>query len=218
MANLLCLSENPKRVEKILSFLETQGHACHVAGTEKAAATFIRIRPPDILFVDAASTALMETAVAARVIENVPVVMLVPPERLEAFELPPEATDFLVTSCPPGEVRARIRFILRRSHKPEGGKPIAIGNILIDPERYVVTVDGVPVALTLKEFELLRYLAENRGRVFTRETLLKQIWSYDYFGGARTVDVHVRRLRSKIETVPSEPVITTVRGVGYKIE
>jgi DNA-binding response OmpR family regulator len=218
MANLLVLSENTKRHEKLVSFLDAQGNACHAAATVKAAAAVLRVRVPDILLVDIESLPLLRELAAEHSAAGIPAILLVSPDRLESLELPPEVSDFLLTSASPAEARARVRCVLRRAHKANHKKTITIADVEIDSERYVVSVAGAPVALTLKEFELLRYLAENRGRVFTREMLLKTIWGYDYFGGTRTVDVHVRRLRSKIETDPNNPVITTVRGVGYKIE
>jgi DNA-binding response OmpR family regulator len=120
--------------------------------------------------------------------------------------------DFLVEGCSEGEVEARARRLLRArdpSRIPRG--------LVIDSERYEVRVDGEPVELTYKEFELLRYLASTPGRVLTREALLREVWGYDYLGGSRTVDVHIRRIRSKIEK-GGRIFIRTVRGVGYMFE
>jgi DNA-binding response OmpR family regulator len=120
--------------------------------------------------------------------------------------------DFLVEGCSEKEVEARARRLLRArgpSQMPRG--------LIIDAERYEVRVDGEPVELTYKEFELLRYLASTPGRVLTREALLREVWGYDYLGGSRTVDVHIRRIRSKIEK-GGRIFIRTVRGVGYMFE
>jgi DNA-binding response OmpR family regulator len=120
--------------------------------------------------------------------------------------------DFLVEGCSEGEVEARARRLLRArdpSRIPRG--------LVIDSERYEVRVDGEPVELTYKEFELLRYLASTPGRVLTREALLREVGGYDYLGGSRTVDVHIRRIRSKIEK-GGRIFIRTVRGVGYMFE
>lgn len=218
MANLLLLTTSPKQYAKLLSYLETQGHAHHAASDAKGAGAMVKMRAPDVVLTDASGVGIVQDLIAGHVLEGVPAVLLVTPERLEGLELPDEVSDFLVTTATPAEIRARMRCVLRRTHKRSEGKKIVLGDIEIDSERYVVTVQGKAVALTLKEFELLRFLAENRGRVFTREALLKKIWSYDYYGGTRTVDVHVRRLRLKIETDPTVPAIATVRGVGYKVE
>lgn len=121
--------------------------------------------------------------------------------------------DFALDGSTGEELRARIRRMLG-AEKPQGGRE---DGLVIDEDRYEVRVDGSPVELTYKEFELLRFLASRPGKVFTREVLLEQVWGYDYFGGSRTVDVHVRRIRSKIER-EGRTYIRTVRGVGYIFE
>ncbi len=123
------------------------------------------------------------------------------------------ADDFILEGSTGEELRARIRRL-----RPEQSPGIREkGGLVIDEDRYEVRLDGVPVELTFKEFELLRFLASRPGKVFTREVLLEQVWGYDYFGGARTVDVHIRRIRSKIER-EGRTYIRTVRGVGYIFE
>ncbi len=121
--------------------------------------------------------------------------------------------DFVLEGSTGEEVRTRVRRLLGGR---EAGEARASG-LEIDEDRYEVRVDGAPVELTYKEFELLRFLAARPGKVFTREVLLEQVWGYDYFGGSRTVDVHVRRIRSKIER-EGRTYIRTVRGVGYIFE
>lgn len=120
--------------------------------------------------------------------------------------------DFLVEGCGEKEVEARVGRLLKSTRRSECSK-----GLVIDVERYEVRLDGEPVELTYKEFELLRYLSSNPGKVFTRQALLKQVWGYDYFGGSRTVDVHIRRIRSKIEK-EGRTFIRTIRGVGYMFE
>jgi len=120
------------------------------------------------------------------------------------------------------ELIARMRAALRRApHEPEvfDGAPLEEGDLRVDPERHEVFLGGKPVALPLKEFELLALLVANAGRVLTRETLIDRIWGHDYVGDTKTLDVHVKRLRAKIEEDPSAPRrITTIRGLGYKFE
>jgi DNA-binding response OmpR family regulator len=117
---------------------------------------------------------------------------------------------------------ARVRAILRRTRGYEELGPsqrITVRGLVIDPERHEVIVRGKKVELTLKEFELLSFLARNPGRVFPREELLERLWDYEFLGDSRTLDVHIRHLREKIEVDPSNPIyIKTVRGVGYKLE
>lgn len=121
--------------------------------------------------------------------------------------------DFVLEGSTAEEVKARVRRLLRG----EASAPARKSGLEIDEERYEVRVNGSPVELTYKEFELLRFLASRPEKVFTREVLLERVWGYDYFGGSRTVDVHVRRIRSKIER-EGRTYIRTVRGVGYIFE
>lgn len=123
--------------------------------------------------------------------------------------------DFVNEPYDPREVEARIRFAVWRRHGVQVKDLIIRGDLVVDLGNYEVTVRGEPVDLTLKEYELLKYLATRPGRVFTREHLLTEVWGYNYYGGTRTVDVHIRRLRVKIERA-GQVFIQTVRGVGYK--
>ncbi|MEZ5321340.1 MAG: response regulator transcription factor [Microthrixaceae bacterium] len=136
--------------------------------------------------------------------------------------------DFCVTPFHPVELEARLRRLLhRRRHDTTGPVPaspsdlddpeiVRYGPLVLNVETYQATVDGEPLDLTYMEYELLKFLAQSPGRVFTRESLLSQVWGYDYFGGARTVDVHVRRLRAKLGEQHAT-LISTVRSVGYRL-
>ncbi|MGZ4601674.1 MAG: winged helix-turn-helix domain-containing protein, partial [Oryzihumus sp.] len=125
--------------------------------------------------------------------------------------------DVLLDSAGPAEVEARIRLAVTRlaADEPEEAVHITAGDVVIDEASYSARVRGRLLDLTYKEFELLKYLAQHPGRVFTRAQLLQEVWGYDYFGGTRTVDVHVRRLRAKLGT-EHEILIGTVRNVGYR--
>jgi DNA-binding response OmpR family regulator len=123
--------------------------------------------------------------------------------------------EFILAPCGPDELVARMRLLLWRTKSIKSDQIIKIGSLLIDMMNYDVEVDGVPVELTFKEYELLRFLATHRGRVFTRESLLDHVWGYDYYGGTRTVDVHIRRLRAKLAPA-CDTMIETVRNVGYR--
>ncbi|MEY5057544.1 MAG: hypothetical protein RI987_348, partial [Actinomycetota bacterium] len=113
-----------------------------------------------------------------------------------------------------GEIDARIRLAISRATTVEKDDRIHASGVVIDENSYSAKVHGKPLDLTYKEFELLRFLAQHPGRVFTREQLLSEVWGYDYFGGTRTVDVHIRRLRAKLGDL--ESLIGTVRNVGYR--
>src|SRR5262249_17455781 len=125
--------------------------------------------------------------------------------------------DFVLGSAGPAEVEARIRLAVGRLGAIAGndGGAIRVGELSIDSDTYAARLKGRPLDLTYKEFELLKFLAQHPGRVFTRDQLLREVWGYDYFGGTRTVDVHVRRLRAKLGS-EYESMIGTVRQVGYK--
>lgn len=144
------------------------------------------------------------------------ILALVDEERLS--RLPPESPvdDFIFGPPNAAEVVRRLERAIYRKRGIDTDNFVRVGTLAIDLANYRVTVDGQPVVLTFKEYELLRFLATNAGRVFTREQLLNRVWGYDYFGGARTVDVHIRRIRSKIET-GSRTFIETVRNVGYRL-
>ena len=151
---------------------------------------------------------------------RVPLLCGLPARRLAEYDTSWGATDFFVLPPPRGEVTARIRQAQQRNHGLTGeagdeDKVLQVGDLHIDMERYEVFNRGRRVLLTFKEYQLLCVLASNPGHVYTREALLNQIWEYDYFGGTRTVDVHIRRLRSKIEDT-GHTYIETVWNVGYR--
>jgi DNA-binding response OmpR family regulator len=127
----------------------------------------------------------------------------------------PPPDDFLLWPAKGIEFLLRVRAIIRRRANVDSENILRCGSLLIDLANYKVMLDSHPIELTFKEYELLRFLASNRDKVFTREALLNRVWGYDYFGGARTVDVHIRRLRSKIEE-RGHAFIETIRNVGYR--
>ncbi len=124
--------------------------------------------------------------------------------------------DWLLPRARPAELETRLRLLVEGARTSRTSRA-RIGDLSIDEETYIVRLRGTPLDLTFREFELLKYLANNPGRVFTRSQLLQEVWGYDYFGGTRTVDVHIRRLRAKLGT-EHEQLIGTVRGVGYKLD
>jgi two-component system alkaline phosphatase synthesis response regulator PhoP len=141
-------------------------------------------------------------------------------ERVVGLEI--GADDYVTKPFSPRELVARVRAILRRTAveaSPGQTGPLRGGGLVLDPNTHEVTLDGRLVDLTAKEFELLRLLLSHPNRVFTRDFLLEHIWGYDYYGSTRTVDMHISRLREKIEDDPASPTyIVTVRGVGYKFK
>lgn len=192
-----------------------------VTAADAAGLATIAKERSEILLVDAALPAPNGTPLARRLraedgLARAPIVAIVGDAALPALDLRTGLDDFLLASCSPEELEARLRAALGRAGQPEAGEAVLRrGELAIDHTKYEVCVRGVPVDLTYKEYELLRFLALQPGRVFTRDALLTHIWGYDYYGGSRTVDVHIRRLRSKL-AIGEADVIRTVRGVGYK--
>ena len=148
----------------------------------------------------------------ARKEKDFPVIALTPPEKLD--NLDDLIDDFVVKPYNSKELITRINRLVKKETEV-ATEQIRTAGITIDPDKYEVYVNGKLVSLTFKEYELLKFLASHPGRVFTRDALLNQVWSQDYFGGDRTVDVHIRRLRSKIED-PTHVYIETVRNIGYR--
>ena len=189
----------------------------------------VTLRPPgaddapagdfDVVVLDLSSVAEDATAKhfleAAQSGDAPPLIAIVTPERLAAFDPTKELDDFVLIGAPPDELRARVTQALWKRHRVDTRNILKCGDLVMDLANYTVHVAGRPVELTYKEYELLRFLATNRDRVFSRDTLLNKVWGYDFYGGARTVDVHVRRLRSKIED-RHNVFIDTVRNVGYR--
>lgn len=146
---------------------------------------------------------------------EIPVLALISEQSLAAYDSMQPFDDFACSPWSAQELASRMRLLLRRFAPAGDPTVIRIENLVIDLARYEVAQDGKRMNLTFKEYELLKFLATNPGKVFTRETLLNRVWGYDYFGGTRTVDVHIRRLRSKIES-GTTTFIDTVRNVGYR--
>lgn len=146
---------------------------------------------------------------------RVPLLLLLRAEQLAGLDATLPADDFAVLPVMAEELALRLRRSIWSKTGVEAENVLRSGELVVDLANYKVFVGRQPVSLTFKEFELLRFLMQNRGKVFTREALLNRVWGYEYFGGARTVDVHIRRLRSKIET-GAGVFIETVRNVGYR--
>jgi len=170
---------------------------------------------PDVVLLVAEGGALPTGALEQLRQARLPVIVLAYCAGLASVDKNPAIDDFALHPWQADEVAARLRRALWRHRGPAGEALIERGHLVIDESRCEVSVAGRVVALTFKEYELLRFLAKHEGKVFSREALLSKVWRYDYFGGDRTVDVHIRRLRSKIEDA-SHTFIETVRNIGYR--
>jgi DNA-binding response OmpR family regulator len=172
---------------------------------------------PEAIVVDAAEHPAQAWTVLQALRERdprVPALLVVERDAIERYPWHEVAEEFLYPGAPAPEVRVRLAMLRRRAGSGDGSVT-RLGPLAIDTETYRVTASGRPLDLTYKEFELLRFLASAPGRVFTRPALLREVWGYDFYGGTRTVDVHVRRLRAKLGP-EHEHLIETVRGVGYR--
>ena len=147
--------------------------------------------------------------------KDLPLVLLMTEDQLGRIDFGWGVEDYLTLPVSAKRLAERLNFLVWKLHKVSLKNGFSQGGLVIDFERYEVHVKGEPVDLTYKEFELLKFLASHPGKPFTREVLLDKVWGYDYYGGTRTVDVHIRRLRSKIE-LGGAAYIETVRNVGYK--
>jgi DNA-binding response OmpR family regulator len=172
---------------------------------------------PESILVDAGENAPQAWSVLTELRARdarVPAMVVLERDQLERYPWHEVADELVYPGAPTAELRVRLAMLRRRAGAGDG-TVIRLGAISIDTETYHVTVSGRPLDLTFKEFELLRYLSQHPGRAFTRPSLLREVWGYDFYGGTRTVDVHVRRLRAKLGP-EHESLIETVRSVGYR--
>ena len=213
MAVVLCISAD--RVNP-LQPLEILGHQLNIVGFDPQ--DLSDAPRHDLVVLDARQNVLGAKSVA-RIIAAAqwqkPMLLVVSDGVLAAVNQEWGATDFILDSASLAEVDVRVRLLLAHKETPKTQDKIETG-LVIDLESYSAKIGGRSLDLTFKEFELLRYLNENPGRVFSRDQLLSEVWGYDYFGGTRTVDVHIRRLRAKLGE--HESIIGTVRNVGYRLE
>lgn len=213
MAHLLVLSENPDN--GLLPSLALLSHKVRHIPAEPAA--LINAPGADLILLDARKDLVVAKSLAS-VLKTTglacPLFLVISEGGLAAISNEWGADDFLLDSAGPAEIDARIRLALTKAIAQDSEGKIQVAGVVIDEAAYSAKVNGKPMDLTFKEFELLKFLAQHPGRVFTRDQLLSEVWGYDYFGGTRTVDVHIRRLRSKLGDL--EALIGTVRHVGYR--
>jgi DNA-binding response OmpR family regulator len=217
VAELACLTGRPGGAKDLLPALEYLAHP--VASLPLDLSSLAAAAEKDLVLIDATrdlsrAQALCRTLRAAG--ERLAILVVMPEAGLAGLQPDWGASDFVLPAAGPAEVEARVRLLAQRLDAGQPDAAIHVGELLVDPVSYQVRLRGRPLDLTYKEFELLRFLAARPGRVSTRAQLLQEVWGYDFFGGTRTVDVHVRRLRAKLGP-EYESMIATVRGVGYKL-
>jgi DNA-binding response OmpR family regulator len=223
-ARILVVEDDPDIAALVGRYLDKAGFISERAASGRDALTAIATRAPDLIVLDL-MLPQVDGLEVCRVIRGnettagLPIIMLTAradeSERIVGLEL--GADDYLAKPFSPNELVARVRALLRRAHRAAGphGRTLAYGPIAIDTDRHLVLLDGRDVTLTAKEFLLLEYLLQHRGRVLSRDVLLTDVWGYRYTGGTRTVDVHVRRLREKLPLLADS--LVTVKQFGYKL-
>jgi len=227
MTKILVVEDEPSFSDALSYLLGREGFDISVADTGiKAVEEFDR-HGADLVLLDLMLPGLSGTEVCRQIRSksNVPIIMLTAKDtevdKVVGLEL--GADDYVTKPYSTRELVARIKAVLRRVAEGDDAQStdgaLAAGPVRMDIERHIVTVNGATQSLPLKEFELLEYLMRNSGRVLTRSQLIDRVWGSDYFGDTKTLDVHIKRLRAKIEADPANPVfIQTVRGLGYKFE
>lgn len=213
MAQLLVLTASAE--SEVLPALALLSHRVRYIAAEPA--SLVNAPGHDLVFLDArkdlaASKALGKILVATGI--SAPLIVILSEGGLAAMNADWGADDIILDSAGPAEIETRIKLAIGKAKDTFSQASIQSSGIVIDEASYSAKVHGRPLDLTYKEFELLKFLTQHPGRVFSRDQLLSEVWGYDYFGGTRTVDVHIRRLRAKLGDL--EGLIGTVRNVGYR--
>ncbi len=225
MTRILVVEDEVSFSDPLSYLLEKEGYDVEVAENGPDAITAFDGEGADLVLLDLMLPGLsgIDVCRAIRQRSNVPVIMLTAKDgeidKVVGLEI--GADDYVTKPYSSRELLARIKAVLRRNNEPEELLPSTVegGPVRMDVERHVVAVGGTQIQLPLKEFELLEMLLRNVGRVLTRVQLIDRVWGSDYVGDTKTLDVHIKRLRAKVEPDPAKPVhIVTVRGLGYKFE
>ena len=219
MLKLLIIAYETEQIREMISGLVESGFICSVVPSDENAVEQVTEQAPDLVLIamEGLSDFSWERHLTYGVKQagRIPVVALLSVEALGILDSAITIDDFLVEPWDAIEAAVRIKRVLRRTSNIDNGELIRCGDLVIDLAQCEVCLNEQLIPLTFKEYELLRFLASNKGRVFSRDALLNKVWGYDYYGGDRTIDVHIRRLRSKIDD-PTHTFIETVRNIGYK--
>jgi two-component system response regulator RegX3 len=226
MTRVLIVEDEPDLADPLAYLLRREGYEVEIAGDGAVAIAAFRERGADIVLLDLMLPGMPGTEVCRqlRSSSSVPIIMLTAKDSevdiVVGLEL--GADDYVTKPYSARELLARMRAVLRRYAQADADldeRVLSGGRVTLDIDRHTVAVDGAEINMPLKEFELLEVLMRNAGRVLTRGQLIDRVWGTDYFGDTKTLDVHIKRIRSRIETNPSEPtMLVTVRGLGYRFE
>ena len=217
MPRVLIIADESKEVIKLRSELTGRGFDCLFVPYDTQAIEQLVAQPSDVVLLNMDETLFDSDAQAEKIkqIKQTPIIALVSREKLNGLDSSINIDDFVVKPWRTTEIIARIKRIMRQKESIESEDITKCGDLVIDSSKYEVLLSGKTIMLTFKEYQLLKFLADNKGKVFTREALLNKVWGWDYYGGDRTVDVHIRRLRSKIEDI-NHSFIETIRNIGYR--
>lgn len=227
MTKVLIVEDEVSFSDALAYLLKKEGYEVEVAVNGTEAIERFQSFNPDLILLDLMIPEVSGTEVC-RVIRStsqVPIIMLTAKDseidKVVGLEL--GADDYVTKPYSSRELLARMKAVMRRNSSEgsisDEGSLLAVGSVRMDLDKHQVTVNSVSVTFPLKEFELLEFLMRNSGRVLTRSQLIDRVWGNDYFGDTKTLDVHIKRLRSKIEEDPANPkIIHTIRGLGYKLE
>ena len=226
MTRILLVEDEPDLADPLAYLLRREGYEVEISEDGPGALNAFRERGADVILLDLMLPGMSGTEVCRQVRQSssVPIIMLTAKDSevdiVVGLEL--GADDYITKPYSSRELLARMRAVLRRVVQAEAESDARVlegGRVTLDIDRHTVAVDGNEISMPLKEFELLEVLMRNSGRVLTRGQLIDRVWGSDYFGDTKTLDVHIKRIRSRIEQNPGDPVmLVTVRGLGYRFE
>lgn len=224
MRRIIILGKDPEKLNKLSTVLSREGYYCSISNPDGKNLEDLIDQSISLALVDLnSSTDAIQTSSMYKQIHEIkiekklPVLGIVSINTVQCIESQNYVDDFIVAPYDDAELIIRVKRMINKRLNTSGGEIIACGDLTIDIAKCEVYLENRIISLTFTEYELLKFLAKNKGRAFTRDALLNEVWGYDYYGGDRTVDVHIKRLRNKIED-QDHIFIETIRNIGYKFK